>query len=213
MSEKEMTMLLDKLKEPFDEKVIHWRVGATTKDKDKGIALAYIDARDVMKRLDEVMGIDGWQNRYIMDGAYPVCEMGLRLNGEWIWKSDGAGATDYEGEKGALSDAFKRAAVRFGIGRYLYYLPNEWVPIKPAGKSYKIVSPPSLPSWAKPGKHRFKPGEKDEIYNQIVAYLNHGDGLAIQQIFDEYGDIEGQMKVWQLFNSTERAAIKELTKE
>jgi len=206
------TEMLDALKEPFDTKVIHWRVGATTKDKDKGIALAYVDARDVMKRLDEVCGIAGWQNRYIMNGAYPVCELGLLIEGNWVWKSDGAGATDYEGEKGALSDAFKRAAVRFGVGRYLYYLPNEWVAIKPAGKSCKIISPPDLPSWAKPGKHQFKPGERQTIYDQVIECLQNGDGDGIDQIFAEYDGIDEQMKLWAIFNSTERAAIKELRK-
>src|SRR5690625_2037857 len=52
--------LLRKLAAPFDPARIHWRVGATTKDKSKGIALAYINARDVMRRLDQVMGLD-WQ--------------------------------------------------------------------------------------------------------------------------------------------------------
>ena len=98
------------LKEPFDPKLIHWRVGATTKDKSKGIALAYINARDAMKRLDDVMGMN-WQCRYPFEGC---CEIGLLINGEWIWRSNGAGETDIEGEKGRYSDAFKRAAVMWG---------------------------------------------------------------------------------------------------
>jgi hypothetical protein len=37
-----------------------------------------------------------------------------------------------EGEdlKSAFSDAFKRVAVKFGVGRYLYELPKKWVPLK-----------------------------------------------------------------------------------
>ena len=46
----------------------------------------------------------------------------------WIAKSDGAGSTDVEGDKGGISDAFKRAAVKWGIGRYLYDLDAPWVP-------------------------------------------------------------------------------------
>ena len=203
--------ILHALKEPFPIDVIHWRVGATTKEKDKGIALAYIDARDVMKRLDEVMGIDGWQCKYQVEGNVAVCELSLKINGEWITKSDGAGETDYEGEKGKLSDAFKRAAVRFGVGRYLYYLPNEWVQIKPAGKSYKIVSPPNLPTWAKPGKHRWKAGEKEIIYQQVIDLLTAGDGDGIRQIMGEYNEVEETMKFWAIFNATERQAIKDLT--
>lgn len=135
--------ITDLLKEPFDPKVIHWRVGATTKDKKKGIALAYINARDVMKRFDDVCG-DDWQCRYPFEGC---CEIGIRINGEWLWRSNGAGETDVEGEKGRYSDAFKRAAVLWGVGRYLYYLENIWVPLD---QYKKIVQPPQLPPWAFP---------------------------------------------------------------
>ena len=51
------------LKRPFEPRYISWRCGATNKDKNKGIALAYIDARDVMRRLDDVFGM-WWQCRY-----------------------------------------------------------------------------------------------------------------------------------------------------
>lgn len=134
------------LKEPFDPKLIHWRVGATNKEKTSGIALAYINARDAMKRLDDVMGMN-WQCRYPFEGC---CEIGLLINGEWIWRSNGAGETDIEGEKGRYSDAFKRAAVMWGIGRYLYYLPNVWAPLKPQGRSYALSEMPKLPVWALP---------------------------------------------------------------
>jgi hypothetical protein len=137
---------IDMLKEPFDTRVIHWRVGSTNKEKTKGIALAYVNARDVMKRLDDVMGMD-WQVRYPFEGC---CEIGLKIGGEWLWRSNGAGETDFEGEKGRYSDAFKRAAVLWGIGRYLYYLTNEWVEIKPQGRSYALAKTPNLPPWAYP---------------------------------------------------------------
>lgn len=140
----------EQLRSPFPEKRIHWRVGATTGDKRKGIALAYIDARDVQQRLDEVMGTD-WQCRYThVSDKGVVCEVGLLIDGEWRWRANGAGETDYEATKGAMSDAFKRAAVMWGVGKYLYALPNEWVEIEPAGRSYKLKSRPSLPEWATP---------------------------------------------------------------
>ena len=52
-----------------------------------------------------------------------------------MWKADGAGQTDMEAEKGALSDALKRAAVRWGIGRYLYDLKAPWIVLEQRGKS------------------------------------------------------------------------------
>lgn len=148
-----MNDLFDKLAAPFDPDQISWRVGSTNQDKTKGLALAYLDARDVMDRLDLVCGPEGWQNRYSHVGGVTVCEIGVRLSlgdgrvgydnalipDRWIWKADGAGATDIEAEKGQLSDSFKRAAVRFGVGRYLYSLPSPWVALVDAGRSKKIA--------------------------------------------------------------------------
>ena len=125
-------MNLQDLHKPFPAKKISWRVGRLTKNKDKAIPFAYIDARDVMERLDEVCGPSGWQARYPFPGC---CEIGIRVavNGgehlEWVWKSNGAGKTDIEADKGEYFDAFKRAAVLWGIGRYLYDVPNVWMPV------------------------------------------------------------------------------------
>ena len=113
-------------------------MGATTGDKKSGLALAYIDARDVQDRLDEICGPEGWQCSYPHANGKTVCSIGIKMGDEWIWKANGAGDTDVEAEKGALSDAFKRAAVMWGIGRYLYDVKSVWVEIEPAGKSFKI---------------------------------------------------------------------------
>ncbi len=132
--------LLDQLRAPFSPERVSWRVGTTTADKKRGLAFPYIDARDVMGRLDDVCGAGGWQNRYShAEGSKTVCDIGIKIDGEWIWKSDGAGDSDMEAEKGALSDAFKRAAVRWGIGRYLYDVSTPWVAIEQHGKSYSIA--------------------------------------------------------------------------
>lgn len=130
--------IFDDLAKPFAPDRVSWRVGPTNKDKNKGMALAYIDARDVMERLDAVVGPPGWQCRYPHANGKTVCEIGIRNGDEWIWKADGAGDTDMEASKGALSDAFKRAAVRWGIGRYLYDTVSPWVEIEQHGKSYAI---------------------------------------------------------------------------
>ena len=151
-----MTDIAAKLAAPFDPAIVSWRVGPTNQDKTKGMALAYLDARDVMRRLDEVCGAENWQDNYPWsDGKRVVCSIGINIERmiarrgtdglmepvaehEWVWKTDGAGDTDMEGEKGALSDAFKRAAVKWGIGRYLYDTDSPWVQIEQRGKSYVI---------------------------------------------------------------------------
>lgn len=155
--------ILDELKKPFKAKEVHWRIGATNKNKvqrdsgdkfakpTKGIALAYINSRDVMKRLDDVLGIENWQDEYIeTPKGRLICKLSVRILGEWITKSDGAGETATEGEKGAISDAFKRAAVKFGVGRYLYYLPQQWVDLDKYGN---FINPP-MPQWALPENER-----------------------------------------------------------
>ena len=124
------------LKAPFPIDSLSWRVGnksnwdkVAKKPKDpnkpvKAQMLVYIDARDVQDRLDEICGMN-WSNDFKEVNGRLVCN--LTING--VTRSDGAGDRDFEGEKGGLSDALKRSAVLFGIGRYLYNAKNfpTWV--------------------------------------------------------------------------------------
>jgi hypothetical protein len=68
-------------------------------------------------------------------GTSIVCNIGIRMAGDWIWRGDGAGPTDMEAEKGTLSDAFKRAGVRWGIGRYLYDIHAGWIDLEERGET------------------------------------------------------------------------------
>lgn len=124
-----MASIFTNLSAPFPPDVVSWRVGSMNKEKTKGMALAYIDARDVMDRLDAVVGPANWQAAYPHANGKTICSIGIKIDGEWVWKANGAGDTDIEAEKGAISDAFKRAAVLWGIGRYLYDLPSPWVAV------------------------------------------------------------------------------------
>ena len=131
-----MSEILTELKKPFDPKLVHTRPGGG------GKILSYLDARDVMRRLDQVCGVH-WQCRYPFEGC---CEIGINIpdatgKDAWVWRSNGAGATNIEGEKGQYSDSFKRAAVMWGVGRYLYYLKN----LK-KGQDGKVM----FPEWALP---------------------------------------------------------------
>ena len=139
------------LRAPFPAKEVHWRAGATNKEDTEALALAYIDARAVMDRLDEVVGPTNWADTFEewKDGAVKA-GIGIRDDGVWVWKFDGADDTHFEATKGGFSDAFKRAAVKWGIGRYLYQLPGVWVPCRKVGKSIKLSKTPSLPGWALP---------------------------------------------------------------
>lgn len=120
---------------------IDWRAGSisTKNDPANAMALAYMDGRAVMDRLDEVVGVDAWQDKYedTKDGVR--CGIGIFFGDEWIWKWDAAPYTDFEAVKGGHSDALKRAAVKWGIGRYLYAFPAPWVPCEIYMKGDKPV--------------------------------------------------------------------------
>lgn len=124
-----MTIDLAALAAEFPKEAIHWRAQKLSKKGDKAMALAYLDARDVMDRLDAVCGPANWPSQYSETAKGRVlCSLGIRIDGEWVWKTDGAGNTAVEAEKGGISDALKRAAVSWGIGRYLYRIEAPWVP-------------------------------------------------------------------------------------
>jgi hypothetical protein len=127
------------LSAPFAPEDLEFRAGATTADKTKALALAYITSRAVMNRLDEVVGPANWRDQYAPgpDGGV-ICGLSLRIDGEWITKWDGAENTNFEAVKGGLSDALKRVAVKWGIGRYLYATPPLWVPCQQRGKTVVI---------------------------------------------------------------------------
>lgn len=140
--------LQQKLECPLPPSRVSWRIGQKSGDRKKAKLLAYIDARDVMDVLTRAAGFENWQCRYTLaDNGLLVCEIGLRVGGEWIWRANGAGDTQVEAEKGKCSDAFKRAAVVWGVGRYLYDLDSPWVEIDQYGK---WAQDPQLPTWATP---------------------------------------------------------------
>lgn len=125
--------VIQELKAPFAPEKISWRIQGKPYEKDgkwSGRALAYIDARDVMNRLDDVVGAENWSVQYYDAGKRVFATLSILVEGQWIAKTDAAGDTDVEAEKGAVSDALKRAAVVWGVGRYLYDLDAPWVECK-----------------------------------------------------------------------------------
>jgi hypothetical protein len=91
-----------------------------------GRQLSYVTARTVMNRLDTVLGPENWWDRYHSGGESSIlCELTIRLpDGTTLTKCDAGGmagmADSGDDEKSGYSDSFKRAAVKFGVGRYLY---------------------------------------------------------------------------------------------
>jgi len=132
---------IKRLLDPFKFKDVEWKIQCTTKEKDRGMAVAYINSRAIQTRLDEVIGASNWKNSYVpWQNNAQLCGLSIydSERGEWVTKYDGAVNTDIEPVKGGLSDSFKRAACLWGIGRYLYELGGIWVEIEPRGKSSGI---------------------------------------------------------------------------
>ena len=165
-------MDLKRLADPFPEDDIEWRISRAGMGS-RGIychCLAYITARAIHARLDDVCGPENWRNEppqvvEIRAGRKTfVAGISIRVEGEWVTKWDVAEATDIEPSKGGFSAATKRAGAQWGIGRYLYYLEETSAEVSDqSGKGWRFASlpdkhgggkffwrPPHLPAWALP---------------------------------------------------------------
>jgi hypothetical protein len=118
-----------------------------------GRTISYITARTAMNRLDLVLGPESWEDRLtlISDNSF-LCELKITLpDGTTLTKSDVGGmagmADAGDDDKSGASDAFKRAAVKFGVGRYLY---NDGVP--DFHNSQMVGALPPLRSQQSPGR-------------------------------------------------------------
>jgi hypothetical protein len=156
----EVERLTEALAAPFDPREVRFKPAVVS--GNRALALAYVDARVIQDRLDDVLGVTGWQDEYecLPDGSV-VCKLRLRLGEEWITKMDVGGQSEQPDEgdrrKAAFSDALKRAAVKFGIGRYLYRLPSQWVDYDP--KKRQFARTPTLPPTALPRVQKPIPAE------------------------------------------------------
>lgn len=106
---------------------IEVRVGE--KRNGKMSLLVYKDARVDANILDETVGQFGWSCQFKEEKGTLFAGIALKAeDGTWIWKWDAGAPSNFEKEKGEASDAFKRAAFKWGIGRSLYTAPKIMVP-------------------------------------------------------------------------------------
>lgn len=167
---------LEKLGDFFEAADVEWRAQRSgynaNRKKAWVMVMPFITNRGVMARLDEVCGPSGWKNEYkdspgITKGV--LCGISILIDGEWITKWDGADQTSMEAVKGGLSNSMKRAAVQWGIGRYLYMMETQYVEVQEKGQHYIRSKPgdkpefrgywtdPELPKWAQPGSQEAAP--------------------------------------------------------
>jgi len=148
-SEIDVKSIARALSAPFDETEVKFKPQAVK--GNRALALAYVDVRAIMDRLDNVLGVENWQDRYqLLPDNSVMCRLRLRIGDRWITKSDVGGPSEQpdggDRLKAAFSYALKRAAVKFGIGRYLYRLPQQWAEYDPQKRQF--AAPPRLPDWA-----------------------------------------------------------------
>lgn len=194
------TEIQSKLMMPFRSHEIAFRVGREF--GDNASVLAYITARGIMNRLDAVLGVTGWWDEYEIVDKGVICKLTCCIDGQPITKIDAAPFTNIESLKGGFSDALKRAAVKFGVGRYLYDLPEMWVDLLPKrpekGKNYihshknksgKYVYwvDPVMPKWALPDSNDVSDNEDDSP--DAVTFANKDCLRACLRRYKESGKL------------------------
>lgn len=176
-----MNIDLSKLALPFESSDIEWRVSRAGMGS-RGIwckVLAYVTARAIQKRLDDVRGPENWclKEPRILDvngkSAF-ACGLSIRIGDEWVTKWDVAEPTPERGQmegtaaKGGWSSAEKRAGSQWGVARYLHYLGETSAEVSESpvegsrnwnyatlkgedgSKTAYYWKTPSLPAWALP---------------------------------------------------------------
>jgi Rad52/22 family double-strand break repair protein len=124
---------LPELRRPPAPAAVRFKLTTTNRENTSGQVAAYVDARLVFDRLDLVCG-GRWHARFeaLPERLVPKPEEGeaeliyvrCRLTAFGVTREDvGAG----ESPKAAFSDAIKRAAVHFGVGRALYAMASPWL--------------------------------------------------------------------------------------
>lgn len=120
-----LTQIHEKLCKPFPLWAVDVKPGALTQDKSRALALAFVDARQYQTRLDRLAGPEGWAVEYRAVGERAIL---CRLTILGVTREDvgECAAADENAWTSATMQAFKRACAAFGMGRYLYSLPQPW---------------------------------------------------------------------------------------
>jgi len=174
MSQFDFSQILEALSEPFPSHEVEFKPGATNREKTKALALAYVDSRPYIQRLNLVC--PDWNDEYqvmmLPDRVVVLCRLtiaGVTRTGDGECLLNGG----EEGERAepnavttASAQAFKRACVKFGLGAYLYALPQVWCDYDQAKR--KIINPPTLPDWALPPAERLEKASRAAIEREAA---------------------------------------------
>ena len=145
---------LQKLNIPTPKNEIKYRPGSTFSYNNKKYArmLAYVDARYIQDKLDEIVGVGSWSNDFHRDEkGILFCTITINFERKdgaaSISKTDCGTESNVEQQKGEVSDSFKRCAVHFGLARDLYNLPDP--------KGFKYIAEMSNNKYLNPNTNTF----------------------------------------------------------
>jgi hypothetical protein len=154
------------LSAPLPAGVISWRQDGRTVTRDgRHVArfVAYIEANTVRERLDAVVPGEWDLTLELLppvtgldeDANQGACSFKARLQILGVIREDVGTGKDY---KQAATDAFKRAAVRFGIAHELYAYEQNWVQMDGDGKYAKPIEDPATVYVRRYGRPRVTSG-------------------------------------------------------
>ena len=155
--------VLTELAQPFEPEAVEFKAGATTQDKARALALAYVDSRVYQARLDAVT--PDWRNEYtreyagervIVTCALTVTGVTRQAIGESLQASarqDGSTVIEENAATSAEAQAFKRACSAFGLGRYLYSVPQVWAEYDGARRQFTPAAVQALREMLRTGKY------------------------------------------------------------
>ena len=192
------------LSRPFPPDEIEWRVAQTwiRDDQIGGRCFAYVTAREVMSRFDLVFGPSGWSSFIEPFTAGRESGFKCRIEAGGVSHEDVSDMTDVESVKGGASGALKRAAIHFGVGRYLYDLPSGFFTESPNGQFHAEFQapgtsgqkkrfrwdPPSLPGWAIPDVVDVRVGD-DNFVPVPLAFVRSASKLTLPATEAQYAKV------------------------
>jgi hypothetical protein len=175
----------------------------------------FITARTVQNRLDDVLGPENWWDDYRPVGRHEsqLCRLTILLpDGTTLTKCDAGGESptldDENGPKAVVSDALKRAAVKFGIGREFYGdgVADLTRIVVRSSQDTRVSSPPlSLSVWSEsPPSLPPRP---------MTSIQQSGNGRALlawaHRATIQFGiDMEAEVRAWGAANGKDPAVTK-----
>lgn len=138
------------LSAPFPKERVGAKIGSLSKDRSRGMLVLYLQHTDVYSRLEEVdpsWSAEVTDERIVSD----TCVVRVRMTVKGVSRENAGEGGD---TKSAISDAVKRAAMLFGVGRYLYDSETVWVEYNESKDKFRQWTFDDFERALKPGQQK-----------------------------------------------------------